>query len=213
MKLIVFLTFMAAVIAPAASAAFSLECPAGACSVWSHASSFIEQSLCKSHGGLWENGACQCECGPGALASWDSYGCSCQCPQTFALPCSSHGTVDSKCFCLCDDGWYGPDCTASVHYPGDPGDFCALFVCEHGAKNPDTCECDCEGGWDGHVCSRCDLDNTCTGQGTFDPDMCQCECPLWASGVDCQIPTFWLIVLAVIVAKLASLLFSYWLHE
>ncbi|ELU08904.1 hypothetical protein CAPTEDRAFT_159800 [Capitella teleta] len=163
------------------------------------------------HGnGLCYAGICHCFCG------YHGSDCSLAMP---VLPdgqvpcvrdCSKRGTFDFRTqSCVCEMGWYGPDCVVELCAEDCVNGFCEnqRCVCDAGWKGSacDQVDCDprcveergfchngtcvCKPGWNGQYCSLDGCPNDCHNNGAclLFHDRWRCSCKEGWKGKECRI--------------------------
>lgn len=79
---------------------------------------------------------------------------------------------DASYSCVCDDGYYGADCSCTVE-------------CQNGGTCKDG-KCVCPAGFGGDDCSQKLCPKPCQNGGTCDTTIGQCKCPAGYGGGDCS---------------------------
>ena len=115
------------------------------------------------------------------------------------------GVEDASYSCVCDDGYYGADCSCTVECQnggtckdgkcvcpaGFGGDDCSQKLCPKPCQNGGTCDtttgkCKCPAGFGGDDCSQKLCPKPCQNGGTCDTTTGKCKCPAGFGGGDCS---------------------------
>jgi hypothetical protein len=113
-----------------------------------------------------EDGTHTCRCDP-PYAGLECGNTVCNSTCSYHGVCTGSATDATRC--VCDDGWFGPNCDRTGEC--DPYDCFARGTCVAGLNNLPTCKCNLPFG--GPDCSLCV--HNCTGHGQCTPNGCVCE--------------------------------------
>ncbi len=149
-------------------------------------------NACNMNGKCTESGECQCN--DGWFTARGGEQCAMSCEEA-NIACK-HGTcrsIGGQLQCICNPGWYGPDCKDTC---GDPNqlDFIPCNghgKCEYNSENTLQCVCDifhrgknCE-----HTCpGNQNIGDPCSGHGAcvLEEDSAVCQCQEGWAGFDCS---------------------------